>query len=161
MCKMPNSASEKSTCGQVADKWEDEKDYKITSWSDCNVQNFKFVKFDLFLKFYIVWLYEIFNFSNLMALFSHGNQNFRMISRGQFSIKISSVIYHWNQEKTTFPFLQSVFAQVSADDRYRPFSDFCTSMVKNEIWMLQMKLQLGIMIFHHSKTSPESFKVIW
>ena len=25
--------------------------------------------------------------------------------------------------------------------------------------MLQMKLQLGIMIFHHSKTSPTGFKV--
>ena len=83
-------------------------------------------------------------------------ENFRVASRGQILSKISSVIYHWNREKMSFLFLESDFAQVSAGTSYRQFSNFCISMVKSEIQMLQMKLQLGIMIFHHYITSPES-----
>ena len=74
---------------------------------------------------------------------------------------MSSVIYRRNREKMNSPFLPSDFAQVSAVGRYRQFSDFCTSMVKCGFWMLQMKLQLFIVIFHRSKTPPAISKVIW
>ena len=86
---------------------------------------------------------------------------FRELSGGLFLSKIWSVIYRRNREKTSFPILQSVFVQVSAAGRYKQFFDFCIFMVKCEIQLLQLKLQLGIMIFHHSKTSTASFKVIW
>ena len=74
---------------------------------------------------------------------------------------MASVIYRRNRERMSFPILQSDFVQGSAGTSYRQFSNFCTSMVKSKNWMLQMKLQLGIKVFHHSKISPASFKVIW
>ena len=51
--------------------------------------------------------------------------------------------------------------RMQAGTSYRQFSDFGAFTVKSGIWMLQMKLQLSIMISHHSTIPPVNSKVKW
>ena len=108
---------------------------------------------------YTIWHFKFFQI--LIARFSNGSLNFRDVSKGRILSGMSSIIYRRNQKGTSYPFLGSVFAQVSAGTSYRQFSNFCNFMVKGDFQLLQMKLQPLIDIIASYLTSPAGFKVIW
>ena len=142
-------------------KGENENDLNIikVQWSEHS--ELKREIFESILKFYIVDTMWNFKFFIFICSVHVGSLIFRRVSRGHFWSKIWSVIYRRNRERTSFPYPGSDFSQVSASNCYRRFSNLYIFMVKSGIWMLQMKLQLGIMIFHPSKTSPIDFRMIW